>query len=352
MNCYITFFISPLILTITILSSCVAIPVTQDVSRPSENPISEDYYKRALEAVDERDIHRALLLLIKALEKDPDNTKIKIEIDNLVSSLLSESHYRMETITKGKGLSNPLYFLLYYKRDEELYPVYDMPIHFQFTDGMGLLTADAITNDAGIAKCYVERIDNYDQTISIEASIVLESDDRSIQLDSLSQSYTFSSISILDQPQRVYIYFESTDTLETSAQFTYLSGFITEIFFENGFSDVECIYMKEKILFNRALSMDLASINVLANAENLVLTRINTSFISQQSVDFFFSSANIMIQIIDPGSLTILYRDEVQKKGAGSTRERSAYQAVVNAMNELGKNVDLYLKELRKVHGV
>jgi hypothetical protein len=227
-----------------------------------------------------------------------------------------------------------------------------MPIQFQFTDGNGLLTADAITNDAGIAKCYVERIETYDQTVSIEARIVLDSNGRSIQLDSLSQNYTFSSISILDQPQRVYIYFESTDTSETSAQFTYLSGFITELFYENGFSDVESIYMKEKILFSRALSMDLQSINVLATSENLVLTRVNTYFISQQSVDFFFSRANIMIQIIDPGSQTILFRDEVQTKGAGSTRARSAYQAVVNAMTELGKNVDLYLKESRKVHGV
>jgi hypothetical protein len=345
-------FIAPLILTLTVFSSCVAIPVTREVSRPSGNPISEDYYTGAMEALGDRDIHRTLLLLMNALEKDPENTKFKAEIDNIISSLLSESHYRMETITKGEGLSNPLYFLLYYKSEDELYPVYDMPIQFHFTGGTGLLTSDAITNDAGIAKCYVERIEAYDQTVSIEARIVLDLNGRSIQLDSLNQNYTLSSISILDQPQRVYIYFESTDVSETNTQFSFLSGFITELFRQNGFSDIECIYMKEKILFNRALAIDLPSINVLAGSENLVLTRVETSFISQQSVDFFFSSALITIQIIDPGSLAIQFLDEVQKKGAGSTRERSAYQAVVNAMNELGENVDLYLKEKRKAHGV
>ena len=115
---------------------------------------------------------------------------------------------------------------------------------------------------------------------------------------------------------------------------------------------IPSLYMKEEILFNRAMALDRPSVNVLAESENLILARVNTSFLSQQSVDFFFSSAHILIQIIDTDSLSILFRDEVQNKGAGSTEERSTYQAVVNAMKELGKNIDLYLKETRKVHGV
>jgi hypothetical protein len=80
--------------------------------------------------------------------------------------------------------------------------------------------------------------------------------------------------------------------------------------------------------------------------------RVETSFLSQQSVDFFFSSAHIVLEVVDTNSPAVTFTDEVTRRGAGKTKELSAYQAVVNAANDLARNLDLYLKEKRRIHGV
>jgi hypothetical protein len=256
-----------------------------------------------------------------------------------------------EPITRGRGMEHPLSYLLYYQPHEEAQPVPDIPIKFRFIDGSGVLTENAVTNDAGIAKCYVERIDTFDQGITIEAVPVIQFNGASIILEHLVQSFVYSTVSLLEQTQHVYVLFKNPDQEWGSQQFAYLRSSLSRLFRENEFINAQFHYMTEEILFNRALSLDRSSIDILTDADSLFLMRVETSFLSQQSVDFFFSNAHIVLDVVDTNSRAISYTDEVTRRGAGKTEEFSAYQAVVNAVNDIVRNLDLHLKEARRIHG-
>jgi hypothetical protein len=186
----------------------------------------------------------------------------------------------------------------------------------------------------------------------VEAAPYLEYEGKVIDLKDLAQSYVFSTVSLLEQTQHVYVYIEDGDRDATAGQFSFIKGEFLDLFNENEFVDVQFHYMTEKILFNRALGLDRASIDVLTESDLLLLVEVKTSFVSQQSVDFFFTNAHILLQVIDTNGPDISFREEVLKRGAGRTRALSAVQAVENAVNELLPQLNLFLKETRRLYGV
>jgi hypothetical protein len=300
----------------------------------------------------EGDLYDTYLNILKSLERNPENKKARLLLDRLHNSLLSESHFMKEPITRGRGMDHPLSYLLYYKADGEVVPASDIPVHFRFVEGTGVLTQEAVTNDSGIAKCYVEQIDSFDRGVTIEAVPVIEYNGNSITLEHLAQTYIFSTVSMLEQTQHVYVFFQNPDQEWGGEQFSHLRNSLSRLFRENEFHDVQFHYMTEEILFNRATALDRASIDILTDADTLFLIRVETTFLSQQSVDFFFSNAHIVLEVIDTSAPAVTFTDEVIRRGAGKTKELSAYQAVVNAAKDLTRNLDHYLTEMRSIHGV
>jgi len=335
-----------------LLASCATTSPVDGPAQTVDLTLSDEYYEKAELTLEEGNVYDTFIYLLKSLDRNPENEKARLLLDSLHASLVSELHFMKEPITRGRGMEHPLSYLLYYQPHEEAQPVPDMPIKFRFAEGAGVLTEDAITNDAGIAKCYVERIDSFDQGITIEAMPVIQYNGASIALDHLVQSYVYSTVSMLEQTQHVYVLFENPNQEWGSQQFAHLRSSLSRLFRENEFSNVQFHYMTEEILFNRAQALDRSSIDILTDADSLFLMRVETSFLSQQSVDFFFSSAHIVLEVVDTNSPAVTFTDEVTRRGAGKTKELSAYQAVVNAANDLARNLDLYLKEKRRIHGV
>jgi len=339
-------------LLVFLLIACSTISPVDEPVGAIDLALSEEYLERAGRALEEQRIHEAYIYLLKSLERNPENLKSRMTLENLNESLVSESHFIKEPITRGRGLERPLSFFLYHTAGEEVLPVPDVSVRFGFIEGTGALTEEAVTNDAGLAKCYVERIDTYEKGITIEAIPYVEYNSETVSLRHLAQQYVFSTVSLLEQIQHVYVLFDNPDRNVNSEQFAYMKNSLIRLFHENEFNEVQFHYMTEEILFNRALELDRSSIGVLTDSDMLFLVQVQTAFLSQQSVDFFFSGAQILLQIIDTKAPRIVFSEEVSRRGAGRTRELSAYQAVVNAVNDIARQLDLYLKEARRIYGV
>jgi hypothetical protein len=335
-----------------LLISCATISPVDEPVRTVDRALSDEYYAKAELTLQEGNLYDTFLNIMKSLDRNPENEKARLLLDRLQDSLLSESHFMKEPITRGRGMDYPLSYLLYYTPEKEVVPVSDIPIQFRFVEGTGVLTEEAVTNDSGIAKCYVEQIDSFDQGITIEAVPFIEYNGNSITLEHLAQTYIFRTVSMLEQTQHVYVLFQNPDQEWGSEQFSHLRSSLSRLFRENEFLDVQFHYMTEQILFNRATALDRSSIDILTDADTLFLIRVETTFLSQQSVDFFFSNAHIVLEVIDTNTPAVTYTDEVTRRGAGKTKEQSAYQAVVNASKDLARNLDLFLTEIRSIHGV
>ena len=335
-----------------LLISCATTSPVDEPVRTVNHALSNEYYTKAELSLEKGNLYDTFLNILKSLERNPGNEKARLLLERLQDSLLSESHFMKEPITRGRGMDYPLNYLLFYKPEREVVPVSDIPVKFRFVEGTGVLTQGAVTNDAGIAKCYVEQIESFDQSVIIEAVPVIEYDGNSFTLDQLAQTYVFSTVSMLEQTQHVYVFFQNPDQEWGGEQFSHLRSILSRLFRENEFLDVQFHYMTEEILFNRATALDRASIDILTDADTLFLIRVETTFLSQQSVDFFFSNAHIFLEVIDTSAPAVTFSDEVIRRGAGKTKEMSAYQAVVNAANDLARNLDLYLTEMRSIHGV
>jgi hypothetical protein len=343
-------------LVLFLLNSCKTISQVEEPLQTLDRVMSEEYYAQALDKFEQGDIRGTFELLFKSLDKNPLNENARDSLEELKASLVSESHFIAEPITRGRGMENPINFLLYFTGSDQITPVADMPVRFRFTEGTGILTEEAVTNDAGIAKCYVERIDSFRRGVTIEAAVEFEHHSSTMTMENLNQTYVFSTISLLEQTQRVYVLFENErgelESSQRSELFAHIRKSLAALFHENQFQDVQFHFMTEEILFHRALSLDRSSIDILTDSDILILILVKSAFISQQSVDFYFSSADVLLQVIDTNTLKTPFREEVSKRGAGKSKELSGFQAVVNAVKVLAPELDIYLKELRRLHGV
>ena len=334
-----------------LLVSCASISQVNETVQTVDLALADEYYERAELTLEEGNVHDTYINLMKSLDRNPAHEKARLLFDRLSSSLVSESHFMKEPITRGRGMEHPLSYLLFYQREGHVQPVPDMPVEFRFIKGSGILTREAITNDAGIAKGYIERIDEFDQGITVEAMPVIHYNGSTLQLEHLARVYMYSTVSMLEQTQHVYVLFENPDQDWGAQQFDHLKESLSTLFRENEFSNVQFHNMTEAILFERALSLDRSSINILTDADTLFLIRVQTNFVSQQSVDFFFSAAHIVLDVIDTNAPSVSFTHEVSRRGAGKTKELSAYQAVVNAVNDMSEKLDIHLKETRRLHG-
>jgi hypothetical protein len=345
---------STIFLTLVLLVSCTALPIITEKKPEFKDGIAEEYYNRALISMEEKNFAFALTLLIRAQRRDPENPKINREVDKLVSSLNSKAVYKNEMIQIGKGLLSPLQFILTYERGNESYPVADMPVFFFFNKGEGVLTENAVTNDLGLAKCYVESIKDFEGMIKIQALVSLNSDDQFITLNSLTREYIFSSISLFDLRYSISMLIDMENPVEKEF-FPSFCNRALEIFTENEFSHVTCDTAVNRILFTSAFTHDKPSIQLLANsygAEIVILLKVTSSFASSPSTDFFFSNAHAEIKIIDTREFIVQFEEETFDKGAGQFKRDSEYQAILNAINRLNDKLDGYIQQLRRTNGI
>ncbi len=333
------------------IASCTGLQKVYHIEVEPRDKIAEEYYREALVKLKEKNISEALILLLRATHHNPHDSKIKRELNRLVSSLESEVDYRSEVIQKGSGLESPLQYILYYKTDRGKHPVSDIPVRFTFREGRGILTENAITNDLGIAKCFIEEITDFDRTIIIDATIFMDIHQEEIVFDPLTQEYVFRNISIFDTPHSIVLYVDKVpDNCPPG-----LCAIALEPFHAHGFSDVRCYYSENKDLFQSAFSLDKSATSLLKNdtqSDIVVLLKVKPSFVMRQSIDFYLYDALAEIKIIDTHTFLLQFEENTTERGAGRSSEESEYQAILSAIRSLNRKVDEYLSRLRRRNGI
>jgi len=333
------------------IASCTGLQKVYQIEVEPRDKIAEEYYREALVKLKEKNISEALILLLRATHHNPHDSKIKRELNRLLSSLESEGNYRSEVIQKGSGLESPLQYILYYNTSRGKHPVSDIPVRFTFRVGRGILTENAITNDLGIAKCFIEKITDFDRVIIIEATIFLDIHQEETVFDHLTQDYVFRNISILDVPHSIVIYVDKVpDNCPPG-----LCDEALEPFHAQSFSDVRCCCIENKDLFQSAFSLDKSAVTLLNNdtqSDIIVLLMVKPSFVMRQSIDFYLYDALAEIKIIDTHTFLLQFEENTTERGAGRSSEESEYQVIVSAIRSLNKKVDEYLSRLRRRNGI
>jgi hypothetical protein len=351
-----------------LLFSCAGATLRNDTVRqplPAENggagngesaekeldPVTAEYLREAESAEENLEIAKALDLILRARSRQPENRKVVRALKNIAGSLESEMYCARETVRVGEGLSAPLQFYLFYRRGAERLAVPDIPVHFDFIEGNGKLTGEAVTNDIGIAKCFVEEISDFGESLVIGASVALGVEGPlPPEIEDLDRSCRFSAVSLLDLPNSLVL----SPSLPPATEREVCERLVAR-FKGKGFSRMSCGGTAAAELFNRAFEMDRPSLRLLGGqnaARILVLVDGRTGFVSQQSADFFVSEAEFSLKMIDAESFELYFESTASEKGAGPTRERSAEQALLNALGRAQADLDRYLEEVRRNHGV
>jgi hypothetical protein len=316
--------------------------------------IAEDYYNMAMEAIGEEKIAYGIEMLLKAQTRDPGNREIKDALGKVIGSLGSEVFYKQEIIRKGKGLSKPLQFILFYDSKDKRTPVSDVTVDFQFLEGNGVLTGQAVTNDLGIAKCYVEDLSGFKSSVVIEAKVMFSAGESVLEPESLRKEFSFRNISLFDVPHRLIMHVKSGQEVKKE-YYPNLCNEVLRPFLENGFSVVTCNYEFHRAIFERAFDLDRPSVQVLKTeegAEIFVLFLITGGIISKQTQDFFMSQAHVSMKIVDTETYALLHEVQKTETGAGPSDEASLYRAILNALARINEDIISYVEELRRTYGL
>ena len=330
--------------------SCSGIPVGRRGGGEGSLLLSDRYYTQAMEALERREVPRALDLLLRSLEKDPHNRKARQALERVSGNLRAEAVYTPQEVKLGQGLPKPLHYFLTYQEGEERYPVRGMPVRFHFLRGEGSLTGHDITDDSGIARCYVDRVDRLEESLVVRGAAVVETGGEERALEQTGVSFTFGTVSPLDREQRVIVHFDRQGDAE---RYRVLRGELQELFRRHGFTDVGFEYLDDGYLFARAMEGDRGTLAALAGSvppAPLLLVGVERVSHSQASADFHLAVMEVSARYVD--AETVLYRERLEQRGAGSTEVEAGDQAFSAALGMLVESLDRYFDRYRRKHGI
>jgi hypothetical protein len=332
-----------------LLLSCTSLE-KRTLHEPRDS-VAQEYYAGALRELEKNNISRALMMLSAAQSRSPRDSGIRSMLNQILSKLEPEIIYRHEVIKKGRGLASPLQYILRYRAEGGKIPVSDIPVYFLFREGSGLLTGEALTDDLGIAKCYVEEIRDFSSLLIVEARVILDFPGGRMEPDSLVRTYVFRDVSVLDLSHLILLHLEG-------AHFSFQSDPCTDCvrpFHQNGFSDVRCALSDSSSIFEDAFKMEQSALKILKNqhrANILVLLKLTPQFMEQQSADFYLYRALAQIKIIDTDTFSLQFEDSSTEKGAGRTAQEAEEHSFTRSIEDLSLKVEQYLKLIRRRNGI
>jgi len=313
--------------------------------------VSKEYYKKSLISEKQGDIYNSLLYLQFALARDPINKVILSKYNSIIDTLSSEITGTQEIIKMGTGIINPIIFKIYRNFENKKIPVQGMPIHFKLINASGKITEKGITNDIGEAKCFIDKIDNYSENITIKAYIIIPDDKNGNEIKSLTKSFIFKNRSVLDLNIKILSKLNSTFRNNvTTIDLDKISEYIDQLFKDEGFNKVTIMPSFNISLFDKATNIDKLAIKNLgkeSSANILFLISVNEPLNLQQSFDFYLKKVSIKIIIADSANGKFYINRTVNGKGAGKTEDNAMDTAIKNALSKMSEILKYYLGEVR-----
>jgi hypothetical protein len=316
------------------------------------DPIADEYLTESQTLLESGDVAGALVSILRARARSPGNGKVEKALGDVTGALRSRAYYAPSPVRVGKGIPSPLQFLLTYAGGSGEVPVPGIPVEFDFARGTGVLTGEAVTNDLGIAKCYVESVTEAEEGVLIRGRVILRVDGRETALETLERVYEFVSLSIFDSPHVLLVSVEETGLPPADAVSAACAA-IRAAFGAKGFSRFDCAHASPRSdaeLFRGAMDLDRPSVRLLGDergAKVLLLLSVRTAFLSQPTPGFHFHTATLSMKMVDVRSFRLYFQDTREEQGAGPDPETAERQAVRNALAALTADLESYLETLR-----
>jgi hypothetical protein len=253
--------------------------------------------------------------------------------NNLIDKLNARAIYKDEDIQIGKGLKNPLQYMIFYMKDEIIYPAFNVPVTFNVKKGNAQIIEEVFTNTSGIGECVVSRVESLVQNeLIISAGVYFDIDGESITIAKLGRDFTLHHTSIKEKPI-TFVFFEKN--MEEIVSNSTSGTLIEDFFVKNGFSVLHGKNEKNSKLFFSATNGDLDSLKTYKdelNSKFIAFAYIGSSFSSKVTDDFYFARSNIILNIVDSETNEILFSTVVEDvKGAGNTEEKAGRKAINEA---------------------
>ena len=337
---------------VLLISGCItSVETIQDQDEKGAVTIKEDkeieiapskkreLLKKAKTYLKNRDYSNALINIIRA-EKAEGDQELDHEIrefkNNLIEKLNARAIYKKEGIEIGKGLKSPLQYMIFYMKDEIIYPAFNIPVAFVVKKGKAQITEKGFTNTSGIAECAVNKVELLvEDEIIISAGVYFEIEGETLTIAKLKREFALHYKSIKEQGISFVVFEKNIDKVVLNST----SGKLIEDFFiKNGFLVFHGINENNKELFIKATNGNVDSLEIYKDKldSNLIaFTYIESSFSSKMTEGFYFAKSNIILNIVDVETNKILFNSIIEDiKGAGNTEEKAGRKAINEATKE------------------
>ncbi len=292
-----------------------------------------------------RDYANALISILRA-ENIEDEGEVDYAIvefkNNLIDKLNARAIYKNEDIKIGKGLKNPLQYMIFYMEDEIIYPAFNVPVTFNVKKGNAQIVEEVFTNTSGIGECVVSRVESLvENELIISAGVYFEIDGESVTIAKLRRDFTLHRTSIKEKPI-AFVFFEKN--MEEIVSNSTSGSLIEDFFIKKGYSVLHGINEKDWELFKSATNGDLDSLKMYKEklkSKFLAFAYIGSSFSSKVTDGFYFARSNIILNIVDSETNEILFNTVVEDvKGAGNTEEKAGRKAINEATKVFIEKLD------------
>ena len=343
-----------IILIMVILSSCTLVTRLQKGRikiNEEDVKIAGEYYNRALEELKKDNVYSALVYLYRAKNKNPADKRISEKYKSTVNSLNARISGTQEIIKKGRGMSHPIVYTLSRTIYGITKPVSGMPVYFTLLNAGGKLTEEDITNNEGAARCYIERIDNYNKSVKVEASVWIPDRKTGEKLDSLTRIFTYTRSSVTDKNIKIVVQKkaeinESMDILMDTLMED--MGNQLNIFLQDlSFSSVAYIkYIKNFVTRHTITQQQIKNLGEETSSEVIILVTLSSITKIQQSTDFYLVNIDTNINILNTSKGVVCLSNNVTGRGAGSNISDALNRAFFSCLSGIKKLLESYLKEV------
>ena len=304
-----------------------------------------DLFEKAKAYLQNRDYANSLINIIRAENAEGDD-ELTYEIrefkNNLIEKLNARAMHEKEELEIGKGLKNPLQYMVFYMDEEVIYPAFNIPVAFAVIKGEAGITERGFTNTNGIAECEVGRIESLaDDEVVIQAGVYFHIEGEVYTIAKLEREFPFRYSPLTERTISFVVFEKNIDEIVLNST----SGKLIEDFFiKKGFSVVQGLNEENGELFMNAAGGDARSQEAyrdILGSDLIAFTYIKSRFSSRVDEDFYFTRANIILNIIDVKTNEIILNAIVEDvKGAGSTEVKAGRDSITKATKAFIGNLE------------
>lgn len=268
----------------------------------------------------------------------PPQDSIEILLNSILNSIrLRKVRGDGQHVVLGEGARIPFEVQVFYKSKG----VPDIPLIFKFKKGKGELKSRAVTNDAGIAKCVVYKVETPLKPNIISCRIAGKELEQEVW-EKEKVEFSLYGISKREVTRIIVAILEENFGKSSSLRFSQ-PKLISQLS-DSGFTVVQK-ELPEKVI-DECLNGKLESVKEL-DVDILIVGKVSSFSPSEIEGYFFIAHSQAVVEIVDFKKKVIIASCELTDKDGGITAEKAGIAALKKISSPLAGCVIEKLKELK-----